>query len=297
VTIRRRLLTLSASAALHVAAVGLALVVAGVGAGSAVLMDLVADVEDDTASEARAQSLIGFASARGGRADQVPARRLAATPSPRVLSAGSPMPAPAPSDPALVEPAPAPRPDATAETRPKPEPQPETEVAGAPMARPDPASAPALASQGAKPRDDAAAVTTGAPSGVDAGTSSVASLRTGSAVEANTASAALGTPGEARGGIPAEYGLYYEAFRRRVQESLRYPLAARRQGLSGRVELEVLVEPSGRIGAVRVISSSSHPVLDDAALQAVRRLPPEPLPDRLPRRPLRIILPLGFELE
>jgi protein TonB len=293
--VRRRLLTLSASAALHLAAIGLALVIAGVGAGSAVLIDLVADVEDEAASEARARSLTGSASATSERAQRAPAGRLAATPSPPVPSAPAPMPAPAPSGPAVVEPAPAPSPDVTAETRPKPEPQPETE-AGAPMARPDPASPPALASQGAKPRDEGAA-TPGAPSGVDGGTSSVASLRAGSAAGANTASAALGTPGEARGGIPAEYGLYYEAFRRRVQESLRYPLAARRQGLSGRVELEVLVEPSGRIRAVRVISSSSHPVLDDAALQAVRRLPPEPLPDRLPRRPLRIILPLGFELE
>ena len=294
--VRRRLLTLSASAALHLAAIGLPLVIAGVGARSAVLMDLVEDVEDDAASEARVRSLTGSASATSERAQRAPARRLAATPSPPVLSAPAPMPAPAPSGPAVVEPAPAPSPDGTAETRAKPEPQPETE-AGAPMAHPDPASPPAPVSQGAKPRDEGAAATPGAPSGVDAGTSSVASLRTGSAVEANTASAALGTPGEARGGIPAEYGLYYQSFRQRVKESLQYPLAARRRGLSGRVELEVLVEPSGRIGAVRVISSSSHAVLDDAALQAVRRLPPEPLPDRLPRRPLRIILPLGFELE
>ena len=173
--------------------------------------------------------------------------------------------------------------------------QPETE-AGAPMALPDPPRPPALVSQGAKPRDEGAAATPGAPSGVDAGTSSVASRRAGSAAGANTASA-TGTNGETRGGIPAEYSLYYQGFRRRVQESLQYPLAARRRGLSGRVELEVLVEPSGRIGAVRVISSSSHAVLDDAALQAVRRLPPEPLPEHLPRRPLRIILPLGFVLE
>jgi len=293
--VRRRLLTLSASAALHLAAIGLALVIAGVGARSAVLMDLVEDVEDDAASEARARSLTGSASATSERAQRAPARRLAATPSPPVLSAPAPMPAPAPSGPAVVEPAPAPSPDGTAETRPKPEPQPETE-AGAPMARPDPASPPAPVSQGVKPRDEGAAATPGAPSGVDAGTSSVASRRAGSAAGANTASA-TGTNGETRGGIPAEYSLYYQAFRRRVQESLQYPLAARRRGLSGRVELEVLVEPSGRIGAVRVISSSSHAVLDDAALQAVRRLPPEPLPEHLPRRPLRIILPLGFVLE
>jgi len=106
----------------------------------------------------------------------------------------------------------------------------------------------------------------------------------------------MGTGGPAAGGIPPEYGPYLQRFRRRVQESLNYPLAARRQGLAGNVELEVLLEPSGRVGAVRVIRSSSYDVLDDAALDAVKRLAPEPIPENLPRRPLRIRLPLGFQL-
>ena len=48
-----------------------------------------------------------------------------------------------------------------------------------------------------------------------------------------------------------------------------YPLAARKRGLSGQVELEVEVEPSGRVRSLRVVSSSSHEVLDEAALDAV----------------------------
>src|SRR5437660_324608 len=48
---------------------------------------------------------------------------------------------------------------------------------------------------------------------------------------------ALGTPGPGAGTIPAEYGPYLLRFRQRVQESLVYPLAARRQGLRGSVEL------------------------------------------------------------
>jgi TonB family protein len=45
-----------------------------------------------------------------------------------------------------------------------------------------------------------------------------------------------------------------------------------------------------------VVVSSSHPLLDEAAVEAVRSLPPLPLPEHLPRRPLRIRLPLVFEL-
>src|SRR5437867_6685504 len=302
--IRRRLLMLSASAALHVAALGLALAAAGAGAAPAILMELVTDRPDDLAHEAPARPSSDSASVRSAQAPTVRARRMTATPAPRGLSANSPVPAPVQTVPVAVEPAPIPKQEAPAEIRAKTEPPPETGVALAPIARlPDPAGPPApqatqppgssRASESG-PRDESAATAPGAASDGGTAPSTRGSTGAGSAAGGDVA---LRTPGETRGGIPAEYSLYYQSFRQRVKESLQYPLAARRRGLSGRVELEVLVEPSGRIGAVRVISSSSHAVLDDAALQAVRRLPPQPLPDHLPRQPLRIRLPLDFELE
>ena len=111
-----------------------------------------------------------------------------------------------------------------------------------------------------------------------------------------TALAAAGSA-NGSGGMPPEYGPYLRRFRRRVEESLAYPLAARRRGLSGKVELEVMLDPSGRVAAVRVIESSSYSLLDDAAVAAVQGLSPEPLPENLPRRAIRIRLPLGFELQ
>ena len=108
---------------------------------------------------------------------------------------------------------------------------------------------------------------------------------------------ALATPGTgAPGSVPAEYGPYLRGFRQRVLESLIYPLAARRQGVAGTVELHVWLEPTGRVRDVQVARSSSHGVLDDAAVETVRRLGPVPFPDSLPRRPLLIRLPLVFEL-
>ena len=103
-------------------------------------------------------------------------------------------------------------------------------------------------------------------------------------------------PGEG-GSVPPEYGPYLTRFRRRVQESLLYPLVARRRGLTGSVEVEVLIEPSGAVKTARVVTSSSHAVLDTAALDAIRSLAPLPLPEHLPRRALRIRLPLSFMLE
>lgn len=119
----------------------------------------------------------------------------------------------------------------------------------------------------------------------------------GSAVAATGGSAfALATPGAGSGSVPTEYGPYLRRFRQRVQEALVYPLAARRQGLGGTVELEVLLEATGRIGDVRVVRSSAHDVLDEAALETIRRLGAIPFPETLPRRPLLIRIPLVFEL-
>lgn len=109
-------------------------------------------------------------------------------------------------------------------------------------------------------------------------------------------SVALATPGTGSGAAPAEYGPYLRQFRQRVQENLVYPLAARRQGLGGTVELHVWLEATGRVRDVQVARSSSHGVLDDAALETIRRLGPVPFPESLPRRALLIRIPLVYEL-
>jgi protein TonB len=107
---------------------------------------------------------------------------------------------------------------------------------------------------------------------------------------------ALAGPGAGRGEVPPEFGPYLARFRERIQESVVYPLAARRRGLAGRVEIELLLEPSGRVRDVAVVASSSHAMLDEAAVEAVRSLEPQPLPEDLPHRPLRVRLPVLFQL-
>ncbi len=107
---------------------------------------------------------------------------------------------------------------------------------------------------------------------------------------------ALAGPGTGRGEVPPEFGPYLARFRERIQELVVYPLAARRRGLAGRVEVELLLEPSGRVRDLAVVSSSSHILLDEAAVEAVRSLVPQPLPEHLPRRPLRVRLPVIFQL-
>ena len=51
----------------------------------------------------------------------------------------------------------------------------------------------------------------------------------------------------------------------------RYPLTARRQGIEGTAELQAWINNSGRVDRVEILISSGHPVLDRAALKAVKK--------------------------
>jgi protein TonB len=98
------------------------------------------------------------------------------------------------------------------------------------------------------------------------------------------------------GGGAGEYTEYLTALRARLQQALRYPLSARRRGASGTVQLEIVIHADGRIGDVVVVRSSSHPALDEAAVEAVRSLPRQPFPAGVKPRVLRARLPVVFEL-
>ena len=106
---------------------------------------------------------------------------------------------------------------------------------------------------------------------------------------------ALAVPGDGAGEA-AEYNAYFSLLRARLHELLRYPTAARRRQLTGTVQIELDVAPSGAIGGVVLVASSSHPLLDDAALDAVRGLGRVPFPPGLRPRHLRVRLPVVFDL-
>jgi TonB family protein len=224
------------------------------------------------------------------------ARAAAAAPGPALVA-----PRPGPDRPAVavVAPPPAPVPPVLPPAEPPAAPQLLAEASPAPA--PSPAAVPAPpAPSGSPPPSTTTGVRGAAP---DAGSVARAGAPVRGDADAGPGSApgsplalAVPGPGGGAGAMPAEYGPYLRGFRQRVLEGLVYPLAARRQGLGGTVELHVWLEPTGRVREVQVARSSSHPILDDAAVEAIRRLGPVPFPETLPRRPLLIRVPLVFEL-
>jgi protein TonB len=56
----------------------------------------------------------------------------------------------------------------------------------------------------------------------------------------------------------------------RINPPPKYPRIARRRGHQGTVVLEVLVNQEGRVGDLRLLKSSGHPVLDRTAMASVK---------------------------
>lgn len=75
-----------------------------------------------------------------------------------------------------------------------------------------------------------------------------------------------------------------------------YPRLAREQGYEGTVLLEAEVLPSGQCGKLRLVKSSGHRILDDAATQAVATWRFKPAARAGVRVPVWVEIPITFKL-
>ncbi|MCP4125970.1 MAG: TonB family protein, partial [Gammaproteobacteria bacterium] len=68
------------------------------------------------------------------------------------------------------------------------------------------------------------------------------------------------------------YTNYMDAWRKKVERvgNLNYPDAAKRQLLFGGVVLHVAIRNDGTVNKIRILKSSGHKLLDDAAVRIVR---------------------------
>jgi len=77
---------------------------------------------------------------------------------------------------------------------------------------------------------------------------------------------------------------YINAWLRKIERvgTLNFPDAAKRQGLSARLELDVAINADGTIREINVLRPSGHKLLDDAAIRIVRLASPfAPLPKEM----------------
>lgn len=81
----------------------------------------------------------------------------------------------------------------------------------------------------------------------------------------------------------------------RLRRSLSYPAQARRQRITGEVHVAFTIAANGGVSGVRIVRSSGHAVLDEAALQTVQRASPFPaIPPAAGRSNWGFTVPLAF---
>ena len=73
-----------------------------------------------------------------------------------------------------------------------------------------------------------------------------------------------------------KYANYLDAWRRKVERigNLNYPDEAKRRKLYGNLILHVAVRANGAVESIRVLNSSGHKLLDDAAVRIVKLAAP-----------------------
>ena len=287
------LLWLGASIAAHGCLLAaLSFVVSGESYSSPLIIDLSA-LETSTEgernlgprSERPAAGVRGSGPKRAG--SEQPVERIAAAPAPPIPASPAPVVTPAP------EPV---RPPEREVPVSKPEPrEPEPALVAAAPREPIQDVAPSVTTSptiGTNP-----AATAGSSADGAAGRTATQSSTTSGGTSGGSGSRVALAPGGTGGEPGSEYGGYLAGVRRRIQESIQYPTSARRRGLKGTVNLEILIRADGAISAVSVAGSSSHSELDEAAVEAVRSLAPQPFPAGLKPRPLKVKLPIVFDLQ
>jgi protein TonB len=77
-----------------------------------------------------------------------------------------------------------------------------------------------------------------------------------------------------------------------------YPPELKKQRLDGTVQVGFRIAADGTISQVRVVTSSGHRLLDDAAMAMVRNASPVPaIPSSLQRQAMTLVVPVSYTLQ
>lgn len=90
---------------------------------------------------------------------------------------------------------------------------------------------------------------------------------------------------------------YFEMLHLRIHSFKRYPEAARSNHIEGRVNVQFVLSSDGTLKDIKIMKSSRHKKLDEAAIDAIKNASPFPRPPRsIFKTPVTLRIDILFEL-
>lgn len=86
---------------------------------------------------------------------------------------------------------------------------------------------------------------------------------------------------------------YRDQVRSKIVEHVLYPTKARKRNIQGRTIVKILIDSNGELVTAEVVESSKYPILDRAALRAVKSASPFAKP---PANGITLYIPITFKL-
>jgi len=91
---------------------------------------------------------------------------------------------------------------------------------------------------------------------------------------------------------------YQDMVKQRIEHARRYPLWAKKQGFEGIVGLKFAILSNGVAEKIRILSSSGYKTLDQAAIQAIKRVGRfPPIPDGMRTTQIQMEVAIVFKLK
>jgi protein TonB len=90
---------------------------------------------------------------------------------------------------------------------------------------------------------------------------------------------------------------YFEMLHLRIYSFKRYPESARANHIEGRVKVQFVLSADGTLTDIKILKSSRHKRLDEAAIDAIQRSAPFPRPPSfIFKTPVTLRIDILFEL-
>ena len=94
----------------------------------------------------------------------------------------------------------------------------------------------------------------------------------------------------------ADYSWLTQELLSRLERSKRYPYAARMNRWEGRVVVQAVVRNDGQVVSLEIAESSGHAILDNDAMELIRKISPLHLKHPLGQTQVALLVPVGYSL-